>query len=104
MIAGNGNFSIASYRRRENKLSRAHRIESVLKSALQPTHLVLRDDSHRHRGHGGWREEGETHFTLEISAPALSGKTRVAAQQAIYRLLADEFATGLHAFSIKITD
>lgn len=84
-------------------MSRAERIRQVLQTVLSPTALIVRDDSHRHVGHGGWRPEGETHFTVEIQCAALAALGRVAAQQKVYRLLADELADGLHALSIKVT-
>ncbi len=83
-------------------MSRAQRIQNLLQTAFSPTHFRLVDDSEKHRGHKGWQEGGETHFSLEISAETLSRLSRVAAQQAIYRVLKPEFETGLHAFSIRV--
>ncbi len=84
-------------------MSRQERIRQILQQALQPRMLIIHDDSAQHRGHGGWRPEGETHFTLEIASAELFATGRVAGQRRIYQLLANELADGLHALSIKIT-
>jgi BolA family transcriptional regulator, general stress-responsive regulator len=78
----------------------ADRIRSKLTSALQPTRLVIRDDSHRHSGHAGARPEGETHFHVEIVSPLFQGMGRVARQQRVYQVLAEELAGPIHALSL----
>ena len=83
-------------------VGRKSRIEQVLQTAFSPTQMQLVDESEQHRGHRGWNEAGETHFRLEIESSMLKHKTRVAANQAIYKLLDEEFKTGLHAISIKV--
>ncbi len=80
-------------------MSRAHRIRSALQS-LDPTELDVIDDSEKHRGHGGWREGGETHYTVRIRARALEGLSRVDCHRRINALLASEFERGLHALAI----
>ncbi|MCA0405706.1 MAG: BolA family transcriptional regulator [Proteobacteria bacterium] len=80
--------------------TRKARIEAALKS-LEPTHLEVIDDSGKHAGHSGARPEGETHYTIRIIAPTFAGKSRVAAHREINALLANEFATGLHALAIE---
>lgn len=35
-----------------------------LDSALSPTRVELVDESEKHRGHGGYNPEGESHFSL----------------------------------------
>jgi len=82
--------------------SRKYRMELALQNAFSPSHLQLVDESEKHRGHRGWNEAGETHFQLEIESDILKQKSRVAANQAIYKLLEGEFSTGLHAISIKV--
>ena len=39
-----------------------------LDSALSPTRVELVDESEKHRGHGGYNPEGESHFSLEIES------------------------------------
>lgn len=80
----------------------AAQICAKLTAAFAPTALSLVDESHLHAGHGGWREGGATHFKLEITAPSLADKSRVARQRAVYAALADELATRVHALSTTI--
>jgi BolA protein len=81
--------------------SQAEIIRTKLTAALAPTVLELEDDSHRHQGHGGWREGGETHFSLYIVSAAFEGKSRVERQRMIMTLLAEELAARVHALQIK---
>jgi BolA family transcriptional regulator, general stress-responsive regulator len=77
----------------------ADRIRQTLQT-LSPAELDVTDDSEKHRGHGGWREGGDTHFTVRIRAAALNGLSRVECHRRINAMLADEFARGLHALAI----
>lgn len=77
----------------------ADRIRQTLQ-ALSPAELDVIDDSEKHRGHGGWREGGDTHFTIRIRAAALDGLSRVECHRRINVMLADEFTRGLHALAI----
>ncbi len=63
--------------------------------------LEIDDESHLHAGHAGAAPGGETHYAIRIRAPALAALSRVERHRAINAALADEFATGLHALSIK---
>ncbi len=76
-------------------------IQNKLTTAFQPTRLEIVDDSHRHAGHAGAREGGESHFNVTIESPAFAGTPRVARQRMVYRALAEELAGPLHALSVK---
>jgi len=83
-------------------MTRQDRIIAQLTAALAPTALEVRDVSHQHHGHAGWREGGETHFEVDIASPAFQGQTRVMAHRLVNDALAEELAGGLHALQIKI--
>lgn len=72
-----------------------------LNSALSPSRLELTDDSEKHRGHGGYNPEGESHFTLEIVSDAFAGKSRVERQRMVYKALGDLMHERVHALSIR---
>lgn len=82
-------------------MNRSERIHKTLTDAFAPTALDVIDDSHKHAGHAGARPEGETHYTVIISASAFEGMSRVARQRAVMDALKPEFESGLHALSIK---
>ena len=72
-----------------------------LNSALSPTRVRLTDDSEKHRGHGGYNPDGESHFTLEIESEAFAGRSRVERQRMIYKALGDLMRERVHALSIS---
>lgn len=69
---------------------------------LNPTTLIIQNESDRHIGHAGHNETGETHFTVMITAEALRGLSRVAAQRRVYDLLGTLLQTHIHAISLRI--
>ncbi|GIK49022.1 MAG: BolA family transcriptional regulator [Alphaproteobacteria bacterium] len=83
-------------------LSRAERMEELLKQQLSPHVFVLEDESARHAGHAGARPGGETHYRLRIVSDAFEGLSRVARQRLVYDALREEFDTGLHALSLDL--
>lgn len=77
-------------------------IEQKLTAAFSPVRLRVVDESHRHAGHAGWREGGETHFDVEVISTVFEGMARTERQRRIYRVLADELAGGVHALSLRV--
>lgn len=72
-----------------------------LEAAFAPVSLMVLDESDQHRGHGGWREGGETHFRIQIVSPAFKGKSRVDIHRAINACVADELQGSVHALAIE---
>jgi len=79
----------------------SERIERKLKAALAPKELAVTDDSQKHRGHAGWREGGETHFSVDVVSDAFAGKSRVERHRMINAALAEELADSVHALAIS---
>ena len=78
----------------------AERIRSKLEAAFAPVRLSVIDDSERHKGHAGYRPEGETHFNVEIVSAVFAGLSRVERQRKVYAALAEELAGPVHALSV----
>ncbi|MEZ8006507.1 MAG: BolA family protein [Amylibacter sp.] len=78
------------------------RITTALTLAFNPSELIVIDDSESHRGHGGFREGGETHFNVKIRSSKFANMTRVAAHRAVMSQLKTEFNDGLHALSLDL--
>lgn len=76
-------------------------IQTKLTAALGPVRLDVVDDSESHRGHGGWREGGETHFDVVAVSAAFEGKSRVARQRLVLDALAEELSGPVHALSMR---
>ena len=69
--------------------------------ALSPTRVELIDDSEKHRGHGGYNPQGESHFTLLIESAAFAGKSRVERQRMVHSALGELVGERVHALSIR---
>lgn len=80
----------------------AAQMRAKLTAAFTPEVLEVTDDSESHRGHGGWREGGGTHFNVVIRAAAFNGMTRVARSRAVHAVLDAELAGGVHALALDI--
>ena len=76
-------------------------IEEKLNKAFAPAFLDVIDESENHRGHGGWREGGNTHFRVRITSAAFAGKTRVDIHRLINQALEAELKSGVHALAIE---
>jgi BolA protein len=79
----------------------ASEIELRLRAALAPAHLVVTNDSARHRGHAGDDGSGESHFTVEVVAERFAGMSRVERQRAVNSALADLLRDHIHALAIR---
>ena len=76
-------------------------ITETMRERLRPTALAVEDESHRHAGHAGWREGGETHFRIDVVSPAFEGKSRVERHRMVNEALSEAFRRGLHALAIQ---
>jgi BolA protein len=79
----------------------ADQLRAKLEAAFSPQRLEVIDASERHRGHGGWREGGETHFDVVIVSDAFRGLGRVERQRRVNAVLAEELSGPVHALSIR---
>lgn len=77
-------------------------IETALRTTFTTERLVVADVSEAHRGHAGFREGGETHFDVAITAPEFAGLSRVAKHRAVHSALGAELISRIHALSLDI--
>ena len=68
---------------------------------LAPLQLEIIDESESHRGHGGWREGGETHFRIRMSSPRFDGLNRVARHRLVHQTLGD-IVPRIHALALEL--
>ncbi|MEH3145975.1 MAG: BolA family transcriptional regulator [Methylobacterium frigidaeris] len=76
-------------------------IRTTLEERLAPLSLSVEDESHRHAGHAGWREGGETHFNVDVVSAAFEGKSRVERHRMVNAALDEAFRRGLHALALR---
>lgn len=72
------------------------RIESRLTEALSPSHLDVENESNQHNVPPG----SETHFRVTVVSERFEGQSPVQRHRAIYGLLEEEMAEGVHALAI----
>jgi BolA protein len=68
-------------------------------AVLQPSQLVIEDESHLHAGHAGAKDGG--HYKLGIVSAAFIGKNTVARHRLIYDAAGDLMRGRIHALSIN---
>lgn len=84
-------------------MSIAEEMQAKLTLAFAPDRLEITDDSEKHRGHAGWREGGETHFTVTIAAAAFADMTRLERHRAVHAALTPELVGRIHALALNIS-
>ncbi len=77
-------------------------IETRLRAAFDPQVLHVEDDSESHRGHGGWREGGETHFNVTLRAPQFAGMSRLARHRAVHAAIGADLVGRIHALALDV--
>lgn len=80
----------------------ADEIRHSLTATFAPTRLEIVDDSESHRGHGGWRDGGETHFNVAIRAAAFGPMSRIDRHRAIHKALGADLVARIHALALDI--
>lgn len=84
-------------------LSVTETLRAKLQAAYTPANLEIIDDSEQHRGHGGYREGGESHFTVIMKSTEFVGKSRVDCQRMVMKTLADDLAGPVHALQLRLS-
>lgn len=80
----------------------AAEMEAVLRAALQPEALTVRDDTAAHHGHAGHNgQDHGTHFEVHVRAACFRGLPPVQRHRLVYDALRDLMPRGVHALAIK---
>lgn len=72
-------------------------------ASLHPVRLEIIDESEGHRGHGGWREGGETHFRVRMASPEFAGLGHVARHRLVHATLGD-IVPRIHALALELSE
>ena len=83
-------------------MSVTDKMTEKLKKNFEPSAFELIDDSESHRGHGGWRDGGESHFCLRMTSVLFEGQGRVQRQRSVNNVLAEELAGPVHALEMEL--
>lgn len=79
----------------------AQQMHELLTEAFRPTRIEIIDDSEKHRGHSGYRDGGESHFTVVLRSDVLAPLSRIERHRAVHRALGD-LATQVHALALDL--
>lgn len=82
-------------------MNRVAWIETTLHAALNPVHLVVEDESARHRGHAGAPAAGASHFRVLIVSSDFTGQDLISRQRSVYAALGDAMKDGIHALALR---
>ena len=77
-------------------------ISEKLVEAFKPLKLLVENESHHHSGHAGDDGSGESHWRINITAEAFSGKSRIDRQRMINEVLATELKDSIHALAMTV--
>jgi len=83
-------------------MNREKKIYKAILEEFSPEFLEVKNNSHIHKGHSGYKTSEDTHFSIIIKCEKLKKLKRLDAHKAINRLLIEEFQNGLHALEINI--
>ena len=87
-------------------MNNAHPVQSAIDQkiadALEPAHLEVINESHKHSGHSGDDGSGESHWRIVIAAPEFAPMTRIARHRAIHAALGPAIIGRIHALAIDI--
>lgn len=79
---------------------RVDRIETLLRTAFEPSALLVKDQSHLHAGHAG-AQDGKGHFEVQIMSNAFARMSTLQRHRAIFEALGDMMDTDIHALQIR---
>lgn len=75
-------------------------IRHELEKRLDPTELMIKDQSQLHADHEGARD-GKGHFDVTIVSAAFSGQNRITRHRMVYDALTELLQTDIHALRIR---
>ncbi len=78
---------------------RTKQIEQRLRAVLEPTSLMIEDDSHLHVGHAGARG-GAGHYGITVVSDKFHGLTTVERHRLVYDAVRDMMPAEIHALRI----
>jgi BolA family transcriptional regulator, general stress-responsive regulator len=85
-----------------NELRVCDEISQRLRAAFPDAELRVEDESEEHRGHGGWREGGQTHFHIALRSAELAPLTRIARHRRVHEALGKDLVARIHALRLTL--
>ena len=79
-----------------------NKLTTLIQDVFHPTHLVVQDDSAKHKGHREGGADHGTHFCITIVSGAFEGLPKVARHRAVYACTHEAFNDTLHALQLTL--
>lgn len=83
-------------------MTRQQEISTRLEAAFAPRELIVNDDSEKHRGHAGYQEGGQSHFSVVLRSDAFKDMNRIARHRAVHKALGPELVIQIHALALDL--
>lgn len=83
------------------EMDRTTAIRERLQAALDPEHIEIVDESHKHAGHAGARESGGGHFNVTIVSESFRDQSPIERHRMVYAAVTDLIPQQIHALSIR---
>ena len=83
-------------------MSLTEEIREKLLSEYGDGNVSIVDDSEAHRGHGGYREGGESHFNVAITSQKFAPLSRIERHRAVHAILGPDIITRIHALALDL--
>lgn len=83
-------------------MSIAETIAQTLKAHWPDADIHVIDESHKHAGHAGAPEAGESHFHVKMASAAFATMSRIERHRAVNDALADLLRTQIHALRLSL--
>lgn len=81
--------------------NRVEQIRAILEEAFHPIDLKIEDESWKHAGHAGAKEQGGGHFCIEIVSDHFRDKSRIERHRNVNKALERLFGPTIHALKIR---
>ena len=83
-------------------MNRTKRIKNILEKYFNGHTIIVRDNSHLHKGHNNFDGNNQTHILVQLKKNYKLELNRLEIHRKINSLLINEFDSGLHSLEIKI--
>ena len=83
-------------------MNRTKRIKNILEKYFNDDTIIVKDNSHLHKGHNNFDGNNQTHILVELKKNGKLELNRLDIHRKINSLLIEEFDSGLHSLEIKI--
>jgi len=75
------------------------KIKIILEKEFSPDKLIIKNQSHLHKGHDGYHNN--SHFSIIITSSLFETKSRVERHKMLYKALDEILKKEIHAIQIK---